>query len=89
MNDVIIEDNYIYNCCTDDRNDASCVLTSTEATQTPEPPNRNIIIRNNIFFTQNPIAIKLQDARDVKIENNLVNKPDYVQQINCKNVTIK
>lgn len=89
VHDVIIEDNYIYNCCTDDRNDASCVLTSTEATQTPEPPNRNIIIRNNIFFTQNPIAIKLQDARDVKIENNLVNKPDYVQQINCKNVTIK
>lgn len=89
VHDVIIEDNYIYNCCTDDRNDASCVLTSTEATQTPEPPNRNIVIRNNIFFTQNPIAIKLQDARDVKIENNLVNKPDYVQQINCKNVTIK
>ena len=71
------------------RKNVATPIESTEATQTPEPPNRNIIIRNNIFFTQNPIAIKLQDARDVKIENNLVNKPDYVQQINCKNVTIK
>lgn len=82
--------NYIYNCSRDlPDSDPSCILTSTEALETPPQANRNIIIRNNIFVTDKPMAIILNDARDVTIENNRINNDNFVKQNNCSNVIIR
>lgn len=90
VHDVVIEDNVIYNCSRDNGpSEASCIMTSTESPETPPQANRNIVIRNNIFVTDKPTAILLQDARDVVIENNFINSDNYVKQINCSNVTIR
>lgn len=90
VHDIIIEDNYIYNCSRDlPDSDPSCILTSTEALETPPQANRNIIIRNNIFVTDKPTAIMLNDARDVTIENNRINNDNFVKQNNCSNVIIR
>ncbi|MBQ8047987.1 MAG: right-handed parallel beta-helix repeat-containing protein [Prevotella sp.] len=87
---ALIEDNYIYDCGTHAQgNGASCVMVGTEAPEQPDFPNRNIIIRNNVFDTDCATAVLLQDASNVVISNNQTQQTDYVRQHNCRMVEIK
>ena len=85
---AVIENNYISNCNTEKDEGPSCVMVGTEAPETPPCLNRNIVIRNNVFDTRCKTAILLHDAENVVIKDNIINRKDYVRQVNCKNVVI-
>lgn len=86
---VCIEDNYIVDCGLDgSESDASCVRLDTESPATPPRVNQNIVIRNNILVTDKPCAVMLKDADHVKVCDNMVSHPNYVQQQNCTNVLL-
>ena len=89
-----IEDNiYITGCGYDaGENTPSCITLSTEASQTPPHVNRNIVIRNNVFDSDRPVAILLKDGEHITVSNNVFN-PAFGTKLpivieNCDNVTI-
>ena len=66
----------------------SCITLSTEAQELPPCLNRNIVIRNNVFDTEKPIAVLLKDAENVVVANNTTSKKNYVATENCRNVKV-
>ena len=87
---VLVEENYITGCgYAAGASTPSCITLSTEARELPPYLNKNIVIRNNVFDTDKNVAVLIRDAENVVIENNMVNKKDYVKMENCQNVTIK
>lgn len=89
VNNVIIENNFISSCgYTLPETEASCVGTSTESPEMPTQVNKNIIIRNNTFYTDRKYAIVLHDTKDVTIENNLVGSNFNIKTDNCKNIKV-
>lgn len=89
VNRAIIENNYISDCNTDNNEGPSCIMVGTEAPETPPYLNKNILIKNNVFNTNCETAILLQDAENVMIKDNIINRNDYIKQVNSKNVTIQ
>ncbi|MDE6077365.1 MAG: right-handed parallel beta-helix repeat-containing protein, partial [Muribaculaceae bacterium] len=100
VDNVLIEDNYISGCGYDaSDNVPSCITLSTEASKTPPFVNRNIVIRNNIFDSEKPVAILLKDGENITLSDNLFtygtpNSPDSPQRSrvkieNCRNISIK
>ena len=85
---AVIENNYISGCNTNDTEGPSCVMVGIEAPGTPPRLNRNILIRNNIFDTNCRTAILLRDAEHVVVKDNVINRRDYVKEINCRDVSI-
>ena len=87
---VLVEENYITGCgYAAGASTPSCITLSTEARELPPYLNKNIVIRNNVFDTDKNVAVLIKDAENVVIENNMVNKKDYVKMENCQNVTVK
>ena len=87
---VLVEENYITGCgYAAGASTPSCITLSTEARELPPYLNKNIVIRNNVFDTDKNVAVLIRDAENVVIENNMVNKKDYVKMENCQNVTVK
>ena len=100
VDNVLIEDNYISGCGYDaSDNVPSCITLSTEASKTPPFVNRNIVIRNNIFDSEKPVAILLKDGENITLSDNLFtsgtpNSPaspqtSRVKIENCRNISIK
>lgn len=85
---AVIENNYFSGSNTNSTDGPSCVMVGIEAPGTPPCLNRNILIRNNIFNTNCKTAILLQDAENVVIRDNVINRKDYVKEVNCRNVTV-
>ena len=87
---VLIEDNYISGCgYNGNPANPSCVMLSTEASETAPYVNHNILIRNNVFDTDKATAILLKDGENIKVLDNKVNRKNYVRIENCRNITIK
>lgn len=94
VDNVLIENNYISGCGYDTAEGVpSCITLSTEASKTPPFVNRNILIRNNIFDSDSPIAILLKDGENITVTNNLFtgdNDPtDRIKLENTRNITIE
>lgn len=86
---VLVEKNYITGCgYAMDDSVPSCITLSTEAQELPPCLNRNIVIRNNVFDTEKPIAVLLKDAENVVVANNTTGKKNYVTTENCRNVKV-
>lgn len=87
---VLIEDNYISGCgYNGGANTPSCVTLSTEASERPPFVNHHIVIRNNIFDTDKPVAVLLKDGEYIEVYDNKATRKDYVRTENCRNLTIK
>ncbi|MDE6543127.1 MAG: right-handed parallel beta-helix repeat-containing protein [Muribaculaceae bacterium] len=87
---VLIEDNYISGCgYNGGAATPACVTLSTEASETPPFVNHHIVIRNNVFDTDKPVAVLLKDGEDIKVLDNKATRKNYVKLENCRNVTIK
>ncbi|MBD5180497.1 MAG: hypothetical protein HDT01_04280 [Bacteroidales bacterium] len=93
VDNVLIENNYITGCGYDaGENTPSCITLSTEASQTPPHVNRNIVIRNNVFDSDRPVAILLKDGEHITVSNNVFH-PTFGTKLpivieNCDNVTV-
>ncbi|MCH5215833.1 MAG: hypothetical protein J1F10_02745 [Muribaculaceae bacterium] len=87
---VLIEDNYIYDCGHNNSNEdyPSCVSLSTEAPECPPFVNHHIEIRNNVFDTNKRIAVLLKDGEFINVSNNKVSYGNYVRIENCRNVEV-
>lgn len=87
---VLIEDNYIYDCGHNNSNEdyPSCVSLSTEASECPPFVNHHIEIRNNVFDTNKRIAVLLKDGEFINVSNNKVSYGNYVRIENCRNVEV-
>ena len=86
---VLVQGNRIQHTGTADGYRASAVMLTTEAPQTPPRINRDITIRQNIFQSERPVSILLQDAEDVNIEGNEFIGGSGIEQRNCDNNTIR
>lgn len=87
---VLIEDNYISGCgYNGGAKTPSCVTLSTEASEQPPYVNHHIVIRNNIFDTDKPVAVLLKDGEYIEVYDNKATRKDYVRTDNCRNLTIK
>lgn len=87
---VLIEDNYISGCGYNGGDDTpACVTLSTEALETPPYVNHHIVIRNNVFDTDKPVAVLLRDGENIQVLDNKATRKNYVKIDNCRNVTIK
>ena len=86
---VLVQGNHIHQTGTADGYRASAVMLTTEAPQTPPRINRDITIRQNIFQSERPVSILLQDAEDVNIEGNEFIGGSGIEQRNCDNITIR
>lgn len=87
---VLVEDNYISGCGYNGGPDVpSCVTLSTEASERPPFVNHHIVIRNNIFDTDKPVAVLLKDGEHIEVYDNKATRTGYVRTDNCRNITIK
>lgn len=87
---VLVEDNYISGCGYNGGvATPSCVTLSTEASETPPFVNHHIVIRNNVFDTDKPVAVLLKDGEDIQVLDNKATRKNYVRIENCRNLTIK
>lgn len=87
---VLVEDNYISGCGYNGGIDVpSCVTLSTEASERPPFVNHHIVIRNNIFDTDKPVAVLLKDGEHIEVYDNKATRTGYVRTDNCRNITIK
>lgn len=85
---VLIEGNNIHDTGTSDGYRASGIMLTTEAPQTPPHVNHDITIRGNIFHSERPVSILLQDAEDITITGNSFIGGTGIEQRNCDNITI-
>ncbi|MDE6343298.1 MAG: right-handed parallel beta-helix repeat-containing protein, partial [Muribaculaceae bacterium] len=87
---VLIEDNYISGCgYNGGAVTPACVTLSTEASERPPFVNHHIVIRNNIFDTDKPVAVLLKDGEYIEVYDNKATRKNYVRTDNCRNITIK
>ncbi|MDE6094166.1 MAG: hypothetical protein K2F61_05235, partial [Muribaculaceae bacterium] len=87
---VLVEDNYISGCgYNGGAATPACVTLSTEASERPPFVNHHIVVRNNVFDTDKPVAVLLKDGEDIQVLDNKATRKNYVKIENCRNVTIK